>query len=73
VRRGAARPLITSAAFSAIAIVGALVLPRGTAGMTDARIDFLLKAEGIVVETKMTRDGLTARRVGEELAIDAVR
>jgi hypothetical protein len=37
------------------------------------RIDFLLKPEGIVVETKMTRDGLTARRLGEELAIDAVR
>jgi hypothetical protein len=37
------------------------------------RIDFLLKQEGIVVETKMTREGLTARRLGEELAVDAAR
>jgi hypothetical protein len=37
------------------------------------RIDFLLKREGVVVETKMARDGLTARKLGEELAIDAVR
>src|SRR3954447_20312488 len=33
---GAATPLIRSAARSATAIVGALVLPRGTTGMTDA-------------------------------------
>jgi len=31
-----ARPMIRSAARSAIAITGALVLPRGTVGMTDA-------------------------------------
>ncbi|MFB7653921.1 MULTISPECIES: hypothetical protein [unclassified Streptomyces] len=35
-----------------------------------SRVDFLLPAAGIVVETKMTRDSLTDRRVGEELAID---
>ncbi|MFG2462462.1 hypothetical protein ACGFWE_36110 [Streptomyces sp. NPDC048523] len=35
-----------------------------------SRVDFLLPTVGIVVETKMTRESLTDRRVGEELAID---
>jgi hypothetical protein len=39
------------------------------AGMS-ARMDFLLKAEQIVVEVKMTRKGLDAKKVGEELIID---
>jgi hypothetical protein len=34
------------------------------------RVDFLLKNESVLVETKMTRDGLTDRRLGEELIID---
>ncbi|MGW4936249.1 hypothetical protein ACWEQH_25120 [Streptomyces sp. NPDC004166] len=34
------------------------------------RVDFLLTAVGIFVETKMTRETLTDRRVGEEFAID---
>jgi len=38
-----------------------------------SRLDFLLKAERIVVETKMTRRGLGAREVGEELIIDIER
>lgn len=38
-----------------------------------SRVDFLLKEEDIVVETKKTRDGLTAGRLGQELAIDAAR
>lgn len=35
-----------------------------------SRMDFLLKREQIVIETKMTRDKLDQRRVGEELIID---
>jgi hypothetical protein len=38
-----------------------------------SRVDFLLKAERIVVETKMTRTGLGAKEVGEELIIDIER
>lgn len=38
-----------------------------------SRVDFLLKAEQVVVEIKMTRDGLTDRRLGEELVIDIAR
>ena len=35
-----------------------------------SRIDLLLKREQILIETKMTRDGLDQRKVAEELAID---
>ncbi len=35
-----------------------------------SRVDFLLREAGVVVETKMTRAGLTDRRVGEELLVD---
>lgn len=38
-----------------------------------SRIDFLLKAEGIVVEAKKTREGLTDRELGEQLIIDIAR
>jgi hypothetical protein len=38
-----------------------------------SRIDFLLKREGVVIETKMSRQGLTAKKLGDELAVDAVR
>jgi hypothetical protein len=34
------------------------------------RLDFILKAEGIIVETKMTRPGLDGKKVAEELAED---
>lgn len=34
------------------------------------RIDFLLKHEQIGIETKMTRKGLTARKLGDELIVD---
>ena len=37
------------------------------------RMDFLLKAERLVVETKMTRRGLTQKQVGDELIIDMRR
>lgn len=36
-------------------------------------MDFLLKAEKIVVEVKMTRDGLTDRQVGSQLIEDIAR
>jgi hypothetical protein len=35
------------------------------------RMDFLLKDQSIVVEAKMTRPGLGAKEVGEQLIIDA--
>ncbi len=38
-----------------------------------SRIDFVLKSEKLVVETKMTRPQLGAREVGEELIIDIER
>ncbi|MDX6370359.1 MAG: hypothetical protein QOG93_1861 [Gaiellaceae bacterium] len=38
-----------------------------------SRVDFLLKAERIVLETKMTRRGLGSREVGEELIVDIER
>jgi hypothetical protein len=34
------------------------------------RVDFLLKNESVLCETKMTREGLTDRVLGEELIID---
>jgi hypothetical protein len=33
-------------------------------------VDFLLKKESVLVETKMTREGLTDRKLGKELIID---
>jgi hypothetical protein len=38
-----------------------------------ARMDFLLKSEKVVVETKMTRDGLSDKELGEQLIIDIAR
>lgn len=38
-----------------------------------SRMDFLLKNESIVIETKMTRKGLGAKEVGEQLIIDIAR
>ena len=39
-------------------------------GANRTRMDFLLKRERIVIETKMTRDGLGQRKIVEELTID---
>ena len=38
-----------------------------------SRVDFLLKDEGIVVETKKTRASLSAGKLGEELIVDRAR
>jgi hypothetical protein len=38
-----------------------------------SRVDFLLKNEMVLVETKMTRDGLTDRKLADELIIDIAR
>jgi hypothetical protein len=38
-----------------------------------ARMDFLLKAEKIVIEVKMTRKGLTAKELGDQLIVDVER
>jgi hypothetical protein len=35
-----------------------------------SRMDFLLKAEKIVIEVKKTRDGLTMSEIGEQLVVD---
>jgi len=42
------------------------------AGMS-SRIDFLLKTERIVIETKMTRKALDERKLGEELTLDKAK
>ena len=44
----------------------------GVAGKS-GRMDFLLKRERLVIETKMTRKGLGQREVGDELIIDMKR
>jgi hypothetical protein len=36
-------------------------------------MDFLLKRERIVIETKMAREGLDAKKLGEELIVDIAR
>jgi hypothetical protein len=38
-----------------------------------SRTDFLLKREEIVIETKMTRDGLDQKKLSDELIIDKER
>ena len=38
-----------------------------------SRMDFLLKSENIVIETKMTRKGLADREIGDQLIIDVAR
>lgn len=38
-----------------------------------ARMDFLVKAESVVVEAKMTRKGLTDSKIGDELVLDIER
>jgi hypothetical protein len=42
-------------------------------GGGSSRMDFLLKDHAIVVEAKMTRKGLGAKEVSEELIIDAAK
>lgn len=37
---------------------------------SSSRMDFLLKKEGIVIETKKTRKGLSDKEIGEQLWID---
>jgi hypothetical protein len=39
----------------------------------DSRVDFLLKNENIIIELKMTRRGLRAKDIGEQLIIDSLR
>jgi hypothetical protein len=40
---------------------------------SSSRMDFLVKGHGIVVETKMTRQGLAGKEVSDQLIIDATR
>jgi len=39
----------------------------------DSRVDFLLKNENIIIELKMTRKGLRAKDIGEQLIVDSIR
>jgi hypothetical protein len=39
----------------------------------NSRLDFLLKAERVIIETKKTRNGLGAKEIGEQLIIDIAR
>ena len=38
-----------------------------------SRMDFLLKAENIVIETKMTRKGVADKEIGDQLIVDVAR
>jgi hypothetical protein len=38
-----------------------------------SKVDFFLKAEGIVIEVKMTRERLDGKKIGDELIIDIER
>lgn len=38
-----------------------------------SRVDFLLKGESVVAEMKMTREGLTNKKLGDELLVDIGR
>jgi REase_DpnII-MboI len=49
-------------------IVAEDVVPKKSGA--SSRADFVIKDEGILVETKMTRKSLTDKRVGDELLID---
>lgn len=42
-------------------------------GGANARVDFVLPEVGVVVETKMARPSMSARKLGEELMVDAGR
>jgi len=42
-------------------------------GGGSARMDFLIQPYGIVLETKMTRESLTDKKIGENLMVDIVR
>ncbi|MFI9511036.1 hypothetical protein [Nocardia sp. NPDC052566] len=42
-------------------------------GGANSRVDFYLRAHGIMVETKMTRRGLRDKEIGDELIIDMAR
>lgn len=41
--------------------------------MVSSRMDFLINGENIVIETKMTRNSLRDKQIGEELIIDIER
>ncbi|KQR64137.1 hypothetical protein ASF98_11595 [Arthrobacter sp. Leaf337] len=42
-------------------------------GGANSRVDFVLPEVGVVVETKMTRETMSAKKLGEELLVDAGR
>jgi REase_DpnII-MboI len=79
-RRAGSTPLLIEDEYDVQYVFSALLLTRfddirpeewgpSYAGGSN-RVDFLLKNELVVLETKMTRAGLPDRRLGEELIID---
>ncbi|MFF1254488.1 hypothetical protein ACFVYC_18610 [Pseudarthrobacter sp. NPDC058329] len=42
-------------------------------GGANSRVDFVLPEVGVIVETKMTRESMSAKKLGEELLVDAGR
>jgi hypothetical protein len=47
--------------------------PVPTVAGAASRVDFIIPALGLVIETKMTRPGLTSKKLGEELIVDITR
>ncbi|MFS2090330.1 hypothetical protein [Paenarthrobacter nicotinovorans] len=39
----------------------------------NSRVDFVLPEVGVIVETKMTRESMSAKKLGEELLVDLGR
>lgn len=79
-RRAGKEPLIVEDEYDLQYVLGAMLESRfddvrpeewtpSYAG-SSSRVDFFLKNEGVFIETKMTRNGLTDRKLGDELTID---
>jgi len=82
-RREDRSPLNVNDEYDVQYLFGALLVTRfddvrpeewtGSYAGASSRMDFLLKDESVVVETKMTRNGLTNKKLGDELIIDISR
>lgn len=82
-RRQPKEPLLMENEFDVQYLLHALLLtrfsdvrpedPTPSHAGASGRMDFLLKAERIMVEVKMTRDGLEDKELGEQLIVDIQR
>jgi hypothetical protein len=83
IRREGRDPLLVEDEFDLQYVLGAVLAihfddvrpeePGPSAIGASSRVDYLLKAERTMVETKMTRNNLGAKGVGEELIVDIRR